>query len=250
MWFDSSLVAEIVESVPEWAVVPLLFVSYLGSIYVIGPTVAYAFVSERYSRGIDWIDRTAVRSWPVIVLGGYALFVALKPLFGVGRPPVDGPVAAGQLPTVLQPLYDRAVSFSTGSFPSGHAIASSVFWGLLVVDLRLGMVRRRLVGGILLICLIGFSRVALGTHYVGDVVGGIAIGLFFLGCALVVRRRVTDPLLFLIAVAGVPVFVGVYLGRYLDLALISVPLLILSVLYRRDHYEKQSVFTDSLVESE
>lgn len=250
MWFDSSLVAEIVGSVPEWAVIPLLVVSYLGSIYVIGPTVAYAFVSDRYSAGIEWADRTAVWSWPVIVLGGYALFVALKPLFGIDRPPVDGPVVADQLPTVFQPLYTRAVSFSTGSFPSGHAIAASVFWGLLVVDLRLGTLRRRLVAGLFLLCLIGFSRVALAAHYVGDVVGGIAIGLLFLGCALTVRRHVTDPLLFLIAVAGVPVFVGVFTGRYFDLALISASLLIVSVLYGQDHAEKPTVLTDPFAESD
>jgi len=79
------------------------------------------------------------------------------------------------------PLADLASS----SFPSGHATGSIVLYGLLVYfALRAGgpLWRRILaaVAGLLVVLLVGLSRVYLGEHYPTDVLGGWAIGLLWL----------------------------------------------------------------------
>ena len=70
----------------------------------------------------------------------------------------------------------------TYSFPSGHALLSICFYGMLaaLVTTRL---ERPLVRGVtwvlavLLVLAIGFSRVYLGVHYPTDVLGGWTIAL-------------------------------------------------------------------------
>jgi undecaprenyl-diphosphatase len=86
---------------------------------------------------------------------------------------------------VARPRPDDPVVQAYGySFPSGHAFTSTVSYGLLAIvawrsDLPL-IVRRLIVAAaVVLVCLIGCSRIALGVHYPTDVVagwlGGIAV---------------------------------------------------------------------------
>jgi undecaprenyl-diphosphatase len=80
-----------------------------------------------------------------------------------------------------RPVLPDPVSTAPGfSFPSGHALNSFVVLAILLL-LVLPLVPRRwrwvpwavAVGGTLLV---GFDRVALGVHYVSDVVGGWLLG--------------------------------------------------------------------------
>lgn len=80
-----------------------------------------------------------------------------------------------------RPSFDSPVATALGkSFPSGHAMVSTVAYGafLLVFLPVVPPPRRRLVVVMtaLLVAGIGFSRLALGVHYVSDVLGGIALG--------------------------------------------------------------------------
>ncbi len=67
------------------------------------------------------------------------------------------------------------------SFPSGHSsgIATLVTVGLILAWPLLAARARRwaLAGGILLVLLVGLTRVWLGVHYLSDVVGGWAFGV-------------------------------------------------------------------------
>ncbi|MEW6229418.1 MAG: phosphatase PAP2 family protein, partial [Bacillota bacterium] len=91
-------------------------------------------------------------------------------------------------------------------FPSGHAQEAMVFWGYLARTLR---VRKFTVAAIVIVFLIGLSRVYLGVHFPGDVVGGFLIGGIILMAYLWVTGRLelwgkslpTGWLLFLVAVA-------------------------------------------------
>lgn len=195
MWFSSDAVAAVVDVVPLWLALLLLVFSYAGSVYVIGPATIVGYLVG---------DRRRTATWPGIVIGAYALFVVLKPLFGIPRPGVEPPVTATMVPTVLAPIVELAVDFDTGSFPSGHAIAATVFYGLLVVDLRVSTFRRRLLVAAGLLSAITFTRVALGVHYPGDVVGGVGIGVAFLGGMVFVRERVVHPARTMLALAAVP----------------------------------------------
>jgi undecaprenyl-diphosphatase len=80
------------------------------------------------------------------------------------------------------------------SFPSGHALTSFVAVGRLVLLLWPNCsVRQRallLAVATLLVTAIGFSRLALGVHYLSDVLGGWLIGgLWLIGSRRLVRGR-------------------------------------------------------------
>jgi membrane-associated phospholipid phosphatase len=81
----------------------------------------------------------------------------------------------------LRPVLTDPVGHATGlSFPSGHAQAAIVGYAvLLLVFLPIlhGAWRRAAVAvAVLMVLAIGFSRVALGVHYLSDVVGGYVLG--------------------------------------------------------------------------
>lgn len=85
-------------------------------------------------------------------------------------------------PTFRDPA---AVTFQTGkSFPSGHAMSSTIAYGaLLLIFLPLIPAKRRkwaFVAYGALVLLIGIARLALGVHYVSDVAGGYMLGLAWL----------------------------------------------------------------------
>lgn len=90
------------------------------------------------------------------------------------------------------------------SFPSGHTMAATLLYGLLAVFAILvwkGWHWRILaiLGAVLAIGLVGFSRIALGAHYLTDVLGAIAGGTSWLIlCIMIVewtrrRRLVAEP---------------------------------------------------------
>lgn len=111
--------------------------------------------------------------------GGQGVVYGLKALFHRARP--------------------EAVFASLGySFPSGHAFAAVTLYGMLAYWLARGQERPRAVGvwgaGILLILLIGFSRIYLGVHYASDVAAGFAAGLPWLWGCLALPSRTQSPL--------------------------------------------------------
>jgi undecaprenyl-diphosphatase len=85
-------------------------------------------------------------------------------------------------PSVKSELRWGGPRFSTKyhAFPSGHVLASTAFFGVLV------FVRRRVGLACLPIpILIGFSRMYLGAHYLSDVVCAAVLGIL---CAAIVWR--------------------------------------------------------------
>lgn len=84
-------------------------------------------------------------------------------------------------------LWERIVDVSNYSYPSGHALSSSVF--ALVVIALLWNTRWRtaaLVLSPLYIGMIGISRLYLGVHYPSDVVGGWLLGVAWVSLIAVV----------------------------------------------------------------
>lgn len=89
-----------------------------------------------------------------------------------------------------RPALSGLVAVSGFSFPSGHAMVSFVFYGMLVYLLRVnfkpGPSRYLFTFFIaLLVLAIGISRIYLGVHYPSDVIAGYAAGgLWLTGCIL------------------------------------------------------------------
>jgi undecaprenyl-diphosphatase len=76
------------------------------------------------------------------------------------------------------------VDVSGFSFPSGHAMISSAFYGYMIylVVIRLKTRIKYLLAGLLglLVLAIGVSRIYLGVHYASDVLVGFAAGFAWL----------------------------------------------------------------------
>ena len=114
----------------------------------------------------------------MVVLGGALLNIGLKHLFERGRPVLDDPLFT--LPTY--------------SFPSGHAMASTVFYGLLATYFWQNRATRpwaliAIGAATLMVALVCLSRVYLGLHYLSDVLGGVAEGVAWLALSSIVWHR-------------------------------------------------------------
>jgi membrane-associated phospholipid phosphatase len=112
-----------------------------------------------------------------ISLSSLVLMLLLKALFGRKRP--------------LSPLLHAARGLS---FPSGHAIMSVAFFGMIIYwVLHAGLPEWIAIVStvllVMLIVLIGFSRVYLRVHYASDVIAGFLIGLIWLLIALAVVAK-------------------------------------------------------------
>ncbi|MFQ5838825.1 MAG: phosphatase PAP2 family protein [Thermoplasmata archaeon] len=92
----------------------------------------------------------------VVLLSSAAVNGLLKLLFDMSRPPSE---------------LHRTYAAGNG-FPSGHAQQSTVFWSTAAFSLRGFWVPTATT----LIVLVALSRVYLGVHFIGDVLGGIAFG--------------------------------------------------------------------------
>src|SRR2546423_7008437 len=115
-----------------------------------------------------------------IALSSLLLMFALKHLFKRKRP--------------TDPLLRPAKGLS---FPSGHAIMSVTFFGLIIYivshEVRSQFLRTLIIAQlILLMQVIGFSRVYLRVHYASDVVVGHVTGLMWLLISLGVLERVEE----------------------------------------------------------
>jgi membrane-associated phospholipid phosphatase len=109
----------------------------------------------------------------LIIPGGMLLNVMLKHAFHRSRPAWDNPIQI----------------IASFSFPSGHAMTATLFFGLLAVfAIRTTAAWRWRVLAVLaaglLVVLIGFSRLYLGVHYLSDVLAGVAEGFAWLALCL------------------------------------------------------------------
>ncbi|WP_440007119.1 phosphatase PAP2 family protein [Halomicrococcus sp. SG-WS-1] len=107
------------------------------------------------------------RRWGFVIgatVGALALTLTLKGVFARPRP-------------------DEALRFAHASgygFPSGHAIGSTVVWGLLALSIERARHRIRVAVATVVVALVGFSRLAIGVHFAVDVVVGLVVGLVYL----------------------------------------------------------------------
>jgi membrane-associated phospholipid phosphatase len=117
------------------------------------------------------------------VPGGQMLNVLLKTIFQRARPSFEEPL----------------LTLSTYSFPSGHTLGATVFYGMLAAYLVCVLPRWHarvpvLLGACAMVGLVALSRVYLGAHYLSDVLGAMVEGCGWLAvcitsCSTLRRRR-------------------------------------------------------------
>jgi undecaprenyl-diphosphatase len=129
------------------------------------------------------------RWWPSLVIlivavpGGMLLNEWVKILVHRHRPFVDGPF----------------VDWSGYSFASGHTIGATLLYGQLLLFVLPALKARHwrvlcIFSASALVLLVGFSRIALGAHFLTDVLAGIFFGIIWLMLCMIagkpMRRRV------------------------------------------------------------
>jgi len=116
---------------------------------------------------------------PAVALGSVSIMFLLKLWFSRPRP--------------LTPLLGPALGYS---FPSGHAMSSVTFFGLLIYFIwkkaELNLLLRYVIISLLiiLICIIGISRIYLRVHYASDVIAGFCVGVIWLVISINLLDRI------------------------------------------------------------
>lgn len=145
-------------------------VSFLGNEFIIitGGIIALFLIVKRHKREATFFFLT--------VFSGFLLNSLLKYLLKIPRPTID--------PLYIEMFY---------SFPSGHAMNSFIFYGTLAY-LTYHLTHNKKISltvtflSVILIFLIGFSRIYLGVHYPSDVIGGFLAGFWWLITVILIDK--------------------------------------------------------------
>jgi membrane-associated phospholipid phosphatase len=118
-----------------------------------------------------------------IMVGGCILMLITKTFFALEIP--DDPI--------------EIITNSISSFPSGHAMMGTIFYTTLAVTISRRQhshktKRFTLISGIVIIFLIGISRILPGNHSVADVFAGWSLGVIWLCLCWILERRVKKNL--------------------------------------------------------
>lgn len=170
--FDGALAEQLRAHVPEAALRAIALLTQLG--------------------GTPWVASASVLVLLVLLLRRAWRLAAVWALAQAGILPLVSAIKA----TILRPrpLHDHGFVTEAGwSFPSGHALGSVVFYGMLAyVLLRTLPARwhRAVVAGtVALVVAIGISRILLQVHYFSDVMAGYAGGLLWLLLCIGIAER-------------------------------------------------------------
>ncbi|RYF86243.1 MAG: phosphatase PAP2 family protein, partial [Chitinophagaceae bacterium] len=171
--FDQKVFAFLQSYVSERNNDIMLFFTFLGTHKFLIPAnlslIAYFLFIKKHK----WYSIKV----PAIALSSLGLMFGLKHLFGRERPDT--------------PLIFHAEGLS---FPSGHALFSITFYGLLIYlvykTAATAGIKWTLIVSLALLCLIiGFSRVYLRVHYATDVIAGFCVGFLWLVFAIWLLNR-------------------------------------------------------------
>jgi undecaprenyl-diphosphatase len=146
---------------PRWFTGWMIDITSLGGatiIFLITSAVVFYFLIQKQYEFM----------WLVLIatIGGVFLSFGLKELFARERPP----------------LIYHLLKVKSMSFPSGHAMMSSIFYLTQAALFAKAQSNKNLKAytlliAIVLVFLIGVSRIYLGVHYPTDVLAGWSIGL-------------------------------------------------------------------------
>jgi undecaprenyl-diphosphatase len=181
-YFDWDLaVSQSIQSVRGPGLETLMHGVSLADNNILGPAVLVSVA------GLVLVARRARREAAVLVgvlLVGQALWVVCGQLVGRPRPS----------PALVQVRLDEGDVHGFPSFPSGHTVYYTAFFGFLwfltFTRVRTRRLRWPLLGSFGgLVLLVGIARIYLGAHWVSDVVGGYLLGGAVLAAGIGLYRR-------------------------------------------------------------
>jgi undecaprenyl-diphosphatase len=136
---------------------------------------------------VDIVATVAVVSWLVARRWQAAVAVAVARLGELATESAAKAIVHRPRPDLL-PRLTSATGFS---FPSGHAAGSAAVYGTIVLLLCASLGARErafaVAGTAVFVAAVAASRVLFGVHYPTDVLGGLALGLCWIGVALVIK---------------------------------------------------------------
>lgn len=163
---------------PEWFVGLNKDIAALGGFPVL--FIFLAIIIIYYN-----LRKESRRLWRLlfIMVGGCILMLIAKTFFAHEIP--DDPI--------------EIVTNSISSFPSGHAMIGTIFYTTLAVTISRRQHSHKtksftLISGIVIIFLIGISRILPGNHSVADVFAGWSLGVIWLSLCWILERRIKKQL--------------------------------------------------------
>ncbi|MCL9814830.1 phosphatase PAP2 family protein [Natranaeroarchaeum aerophilus] len=167
------------ELLPDLAAIPIAVLTQLGSLLFVAVLLAVVYWHS---------DRPGAIRLSAALLVATGVWMVLKDIVGAPRPhqPMLDPETLSPL---LALVFEYAVVDSGYGFPSGHAVTATVTYVTLAGIVSSGTANQRYALAAVLVAVIGLSRIALGVHYLVDVLAGVAIGLAVVGGMRILTER-------------------------------------------------------------
>jgi undecaprenyl-diphosphatase len=170
--FDSNITNIIISLRQPWLTNVMLFLTMLGSeVIIFSSVVIVIFLTKRKHRRESFI-------FSILLLMGMTTTIILKILLKVPRPHISA--------LVVENSY---------SYPSGHALNSLLFYGIIsyfIYHFTKNRTTSILVSilATILIFLIGISRIYLGVHHPSDVAAGFIAGFWLFSTTIFIDKTI------------------------------------------------------------
>jgi undecaprenyl-diphosphatase len=172
-WIDDWVLASVNQTANNTITQFMRFITFYGNHSFLVPANLLMIVVLLYYKQKKWATANAIAA-----LAGVGLMSMLKKILARPRP--------------SHPLVEGISNFS---FPSGHAMMSLLFYGMLIL-LCLQFLNNKAYKTVAIfllvtiILLIGFSRLWLRVHFITDVLAGYAIGLCWLSVSMLLSEKI------------------------------------------------------------
>lgn len=175
---------------------------------LLADTLVKAWVDKLSSPGMDYFFQLITQLGSpyafIILCTAMGIFLWIRGKLWPGLILPAGLTISWQSMNYLKQVFGRTrpagehLTYATGaSFPSGHAMLSLVFYGFIAyLALKyLPPKAGRITAGILvlLIVLVGLSRIYLNVHYASDVLAGFGFGAVFLFLMIAISKKADKP---------------------------------------------------------
>lgn len=161
-----------------------------------------------YSRRCPWLNRilitiTYMGNWQSITVLALALLILPKTRRTIGLPFAVTSISSTVCYKLVKECFQRPrpdlavriIEQGGYSFPSGHSMNGLVCFGMLIYLIRRYCRNKKTANVltvllVLLVILIGCSRVYVGVHFPTDILGGWSLGLAFLMTAILIFEKI------------------------------------------------------------